>query len=112
MLKEETEDVPAGYSFDATKVSRALNHSTVKLSWDQTDPKRQAKLANNYKAIMKKKGDDFDSSEEDRAYKDLIACSDEDSETENDDVSINSEKAKLEQQRIEEMRKKLLGGLS
>jgi hypothetical protein len=50
----------------------------VKLSWDQTDPKRQAKLANNYKAIMKKKGDnEFNSSEEDRAYKDLVAYSDE-----------------------------------
>ena len=33
-LKEEADDVPPGYSFDATKVSRALNHSTVKLSWD------------------------------------------------------------------------------
>lgn len=33
-LKEEADDVPPGYSFDASKVSRALNHSSVKLSWD------------------------------------------------------------------------------
>jgi uncharacterized protein involved in exopolysaccharide biosynthesis len=82
--------VPAAYSFDPSKISRALNHSTVKLSWDQTDPKRQAKLANNYKAIMKKKGDnEFNSSEEDRAYKDLVAYSDESSS----DHSADSEKA-------------------
>ena len=37
-------EIPANYHFDASKISRALNHSTVKLSWDQTDPKRTAKL--------------------------------------------------------------------
>lgn len=33
-IKEEADEVPAGYSFDPSKVSRALNHSTVKLTWD------------------------------------------------------------------------------
>lgn len=33
-LKEEADEVPPGYAFDGSKVSRALNHSTVKLSWD------------------------------------------------------------------------------
>lgn len=42
--KDVAEDVPANYDFDSSRISRALNHSTVKLSWDQTDPKRAAKL--------------------------------------------------------------------
>lgn len=43
-VREEVSEVPVNYSFDATKISRALNHSTVKLSWDQTDPKRTRRL--------------------------------------------------------------------
>jgi len=43
-LKEEVDEVPMDYKFDSSKISRALNHSTVKLSWDQTDPKRLQKL--------------------------------------------------------------------
>mmetsp|Transcript_22202 Transcript_22202/g.29707 ORF Transcript_22202/g.29707 Transcript_22202/m.29707 type:complete len:83 (+) Transcript_22202:157-405(+) len=27
-------EIPANYSFDQARISRALNHSTVKLSWD------------------------------------------------------------------------------
>jgi hypothetical protein len=33
-VKEVVEDVPLNYAFDPTRISRALNHSTVKLSWD------------------------------------------------------------------------------
>jgi len=117
-IKEEADEVPPGYSFNSSKVSRALNHSTVKLSWDQNDPKRQAKLANNYKAIMKKNlnQDDYaDMSEEERAYKDLIApASDDESDVSDDgrDDSDNSEKRNQNQERIDKMRQKLLSGLS
>lgn len=87
-MKEEADEVPPGYSFDASKVSRALNHSTVKLSWDQTDPKRQARLANNYKAIMKQKDDEYNSDDELKAYKGLIAgsSSDSDPDSENEEL--------------------------
>lgn len=33
-IKEEATEIPANYNFDSSKISRALNHSTVKLSWD------------------------------------------------------------------------------
>jgi len=33
-LHEVCTEVPATYNFDPNRVSRALNHSTVKLSWD------------------------------------------------------------------------------
>ena len=42
--KEVATELPPNYGFDHSKISKALNHSTVKLSWDQTDPKRAAKL--------------------------------------------------------------------
>ena len=32
--KETACELPANYSFDQSKISKALNHSTVKLSWD------------------------------------------------------------------------------
>ena len=32
--KETASELPANYSFDHSKISKALNHSTVKLSWD------------------------------------------------------------------------------
>ena len=70
--------MPVNYSFNAAKISRALNHSTVRLSWDQTDPKRLAKLQSNYAALGKQKGKKkraMNSSEEEEAYKDLIAGS-------------------------------------
>ena len=79
--KQVAEDLPADYTFDASKISRALNHSTVKLSWDQTDPKRTARLQANYKALLKKNANEIDMSDDERAYKDLIAgSSDEDSD--------------------------------
>lgn len=33
-LKEEASEMPVNYNFNAGKISRALNHSTVRLSWD------------------------------------------------------------------------------
>ena len=39
-VKSEATEVPATYDFNPSRISRALNHSTVRLSWDQTDPKR------------------------------------------------------------------------
>lgn len=47
-VKEEATEIPVGYSFNSSRISRALNHSTVRLSWDQTDPKRIEKLQSNY----------------------------------------------------------------
>lgn len=39
--KQVANNLPPNYSFNSSKISRALNHSTVRLSWDQTDPQRQ-----------------------------------------------------------------------
>jgi hypothetical protein len=33
-VKEEASEVPVNYNFDSGRISRALNHSTVRLSWD------------------------------------------------------------------------------
>jgi hypothetical protein len=72
-----------------------MNHSTVKLTWDQDDPKRKARLSNNYKALLKQKEEDYDSAEEMRAYKGLIASSSEGSDDEDAD-SQDSATAKAE----------------
>jgi len=42
--KQVATEVPANYEFNSSRISRALNHSTVKLSWDQSDPQRLQKL--------------------------------------------------------------------
>ena len=106
--KDVATEIPANYEFNSSNVSRALNHSTVRLSWDQTDKKRQNLLANNYRAIMKRKDDDLMEGTEFDAYKGLIAGSSSDSE----DISAEgSEAEEQEQKRIEEMRQRLLGGL-
>ena len=103
--REECAQMPENYSFMASKVSRALNHSTVKLSWDQTDPKKQARLLASFKQRQGgKKQPEIDASE----YADLIAGSDEESEY-GDEASVDSE---ANQARIDAMRQKLLGGLS
>ena len=36
--KQVANGIPPNYAFDSSKISRALNHSSVKLSWDQNDP--------------------------------------------------------------------------
>lgn len=33
-FKDEATEVPANYTFSGARISRALNHSTVRLSWD------------------------------------------------------------------------------
>lgn len=50
-VKEEASEVPPAYSFEGGRISRALNHSTVKLSWDQTDPKRARRLQSNFQSM-------------------------------------------------------------
>ena len=32
--KQVSDEVPPNYTFDSSKMSRALNHTSVKLSWD------------------------------------------------------------------------------
>ena len=107
--RETATEIPVGFDFNASKISRALNHSTVRLSWDQNDPKRLSKLRSNYNQLLKSKGKKqkkFDTSDEDEAYKDLIAgSSDEEYGSEGSHVS-------RDQTHIEEMRKKLLQGIS
>lgn len=81
--KEVATEIPDGFDFNAGKISRALNHSSVRLSWDQNDPKRLAKLRSNYNALLnskkKKSKKQYNTSDEDEAYKDLIAGSSEES---------------------------------
>lgn len=44
--KEVATEIPPDYQFmGQNKLNRAMNHTNVKLSWDQTDPKRMNKLA-------------------------------------------------------------------
>lgn len=107
--------IPGDYSFDFSKVSRALNHSTVRLSWDQTDPKRMSKLQANYRNLMKKKANEINLSDEEAAYKDLIAGSSSDEEnelSEDEDGGSGADNEERSKKRIEEMRQKLLGNLA
>ena len=95
--------MPFNYQFQAGKISRALNHSTVKLTWDQSDPKKQKRLlaSFNHKEVRNNKGkrknvkgsENFDN--EMNQYKDLIAGSSEESEygSEVNDNSVDREKA-------------------
>jgi hypothetical protein len=40
-VKEVATEVPAGYQFrGAHSLTKALNHTNVKMTWDQDDPKR------------------------------------------------------------------------
>ena len=121
--REEAFEIPPNYNFDSTRISRALNHTSVRLTWDQDDPRRKSRLNSNYRALMKKKDHEVNLSDEDAAYAGLIAGS---SNSDSDNVSISSmeeannvedpnhKKAIKEHKRkkIEEMRKKLLGNLA
>ena len=108
--KDVATEVPPNYAFNGASISRALNHSTVRLSWDQTDKKRENFLANNFKKLMKRKEDELGDADEFEAYKDFIAGSS--SEEVSDDAAEGSEAEEKEQTRIESMRAKLLGGLT
>lgn len=94
-VKDVCTEVPDGYEFSFNKVNRAMGHSDVKLTWDQTDAKRQKKLAAGFMI-----GDDVDPEKEAEYWKDLIAPeSDEDDEND------------LAPKNLEEQRRKLLEGL-
>ena len=44
-VKEVATSVPADYQFKSVdRLNRALNHTKVNLTWDETDPKRQRKF--------------------------------------------------------------------
>ena len=107
--KDVATEIPANYSFDQSKISRALNHSTVKLSWDQSDPKRAAKLQSNYRNFLKKKDYELNVSDEEEAYRDLIASSSSEEGLSEDEEGGDG--GGESQKRIEEMRMKLLSGL-
>ena len=109
-LKEEACEIPADYNFDGGKISRALNHSTVKLTWDQTDPKRLQKLQQNAKMLTKRKKP-VDTDDEDAAYRDLIA-SDSGEHEYDSEVQSNAEDQQKEQAHIDKMRQLLLGSIS
>jgi len=89
--------VPADYVFtfaQETKVNRALGHSDVKLTWDQTDVARSNKLRNGFSKDLQ------DPEKEAEYYKDFIAPgSDQDSD-------------ERSERDIEEYRQKLLKGTS
>lgn len=43
--KEKASEVPPDYEFrSAQTLNKALNHTSVRLTWDQTDPKRMQKF--------------------------------------------------------------------
>lgn len=96
-VKQEATTVPANYSFDFAQqvYSRALGHTKVKLTWDQTDVQRTRKLTEAYKYI-----DPNDPEAETEFYKEFLAGSSDEDEVE----SKNSKD-------IEEYREKLLSGL-
>ena len=109
--KQVAADLPTNYEFNSAKISRALNHSTVKLSWDQTDPNRAAKLQQNYKELLKKEGTSkFD--DDDNAYDGLIAGSSSDNSEEMSENGDAEGNARKNQAKIDEMRRRLLGGIS
>merc|ERR1712166_306776 len=97
-VKEVSNEVPVNYSFDSSRISRALNHSTVKLSWDQTDPRMTSRLATNYKKVCATNEHNYDSDEEKDAYKGLLANSEDSSSEESGDdkaAKVASMRAKL-----------------
>lgn len=95
-VKQEATSVPPNYSFDHLQAthSRALGHTEVKLTWEQTDPQRTRKLTEGYKHL-----DPNDPEAEAEFYKEFIAGS-----SESDASSSRSED-------MEEYRAKLLSGL-
>ena len=91
-MKEIATDVPADYEFkSANSLSRAMNHTQVKLTWDETDPKRLRK----FQTIMEQDPDEVD----DDVYREFLASGSESEEDAGRD-------------KIEEYRQKLLGALS
>ena len=97
-IKESVSEVPPDYEFKASNsLNRALNHTQVKLTWDETDPKRLRK----FQRIMDADPDEIDEDE----YKEFLASGTEDEEVEEDEIAHDKDK-------VEEYRQKLLGCLS
>jgi len=98
-VKESATELPDDYTFkNSTSLNRALNHTSVKLTWDETDPKRLKK----FQKIMDTDPDKLDED----AYKEFLASGTEDEEElEEDDIAKDQDK-------IDEYRRKLLGALS
>ena len=89
-VKETATQVPVGYEFKASNsLNRALSHTKVKLTWDETDPKR----ARKFQRIMEQDPDQLS----DDDYREFLASEDEDAP---------------EEDQVEDYRRKLLGGLA
>lgn len=97
-VKESATEVPPDYEFkvQGQDLNKARNHTKIKLTWDETDPKRLRK----FQKIMDADPDEVD----EEAYKEFLA-SGTDSEAE-------QAEERLEKDKIEEYRQKLLGSLS
>jgi hypothetical protein len=102
-IKDQAREVPTGYEFDFNsqkKINRALGHSKVKLTWDQNDAKREAKLAKGFTG-------EIDGSDAEREhYQGLMASSDD-----GDDAG-KAGGNKMGEGDIEDYRRKLLDGLT
>ena len=94
--KETATELPPGYEFKAANsLTRALNHTQVKLTWDETDPKRLRK----FQKLMEQNPDHIDEDE----YREFLASGTED--------EASNEESR-DQAQIENYRKLLLGSLS
>jgi hypothetical protein len=103
--KETANELPPGYSFEASNsLTRALNHTKVKLTWDETDPKRLRKFDRIMNAANP---DDIDDDE----YREFLASGTEEEDS-NADKSDDEVVGRRDSDKIEEYRRKLLGGLS
>lgn len=108
--RDECEEIPPNYTFHDSKISRALNHSTIKLTWDAADSKRQARMqavASVNKRQKRGKKSNFNEEDEFAHFKDLIAGSEDESEYGDEDGNDD----KRDSEHIEAMRQKLLAGI-
>lgn len=104
-VKEVSTEVGTDYDFKrANNLNRVLNHTKVKLTWDQTDPKRVEKFSTILsKRALNKNLDDEDEDEDEEDYNEFIGGqSEEDSIDEDDEEAL---------QKIDDYRNKLLGTL-
>ncbi len=94
--KETATEIPPDYEFSASSsLNRAMNHTSVKLTWDETDPKRLRK----FQKIMQANPDDISEDE----YKEFLASGTE---------SEGEAQEHIDRDKVEEYRQKLLGALS